>query len=103
MDTPELTLLVFYAFNALRIGAYLPQILRVVQDNNGAPTISYAAWSVWIGANGSTAAYALIIAPNWTLFAVNVLNAIGCAAVVALTALKRHQFATRRCGSAEPA
>jgi hypothetical protein len=97
MDMPELTLVVFYAFNALRIGAYLPQILRVVQDEAGATTISYAAWSVWIAANASTAAYALVVLPNWPLFAVNVLNAVGCAAVVALTALKRHQFATRNC------
>ena len=102
MEMPELTLAIFYAFNALRIGAYLPQILRVANDDNGAPTISYTTWSVWIGANGSTAGYALVIAPNWTLFAVNVLNALGCAAVVALTALKRHQFATRRCGGVEP-
>lgn len=101
MDMPELTLVVFYAFNALRVGAYLPQILRVAQDNNGAPTISYTTWSVWIGANASTAAYALVVAPNWPLFAVNVLNAMGCAVVVALTAVKRYRFAARNCrGSA---
>jgi hypothetical protein len=103
MDLPELTLVTFYAFNALRVGAYLPQIIRVANDNNGAPTISYTTWSVWIGANASTAAYALVVSPNWTLFAVNALNAIGCAAVVVLTVLKRHQFATRRCGGPEPA
>jgi hypothetical protein len=103
MDVPELTLVVFYTFNALRVGAYLPQILRVAQDDSGAPTISYTTWSVWIGANGSTAAYALVIDPNWTLFAVNMLNAIGCGLVVALTALKRHQFAARGCGGAERA
>jgi hypothetical protein len=92
---PELTLVVFYAFNALRVGAYLPQIIRVANDDNGAQAISYATWSVWIGANGSTAAYTLLIAPNWTLFAVNVLNAIGCIAVVVLTAVKRHQLTAR--------
>jgi hypothetical protein len=100
MDMPELTLVIFYTFNALRIGAYLPQILRVANDVSGAPTISYTTWTVWIGANGSTAAYALVITPNWTLFAVNTLNAFGCALVVALTALKRHQFASRSCGGA---
>jgi hypothetical protein len=98
MGMPELTLVIFYAFNALRVCAYLPQILRVANDDSGAPTISYTTWSVWIGANGSTAAYALVIDPNWTLFTVNALNAIGCALVVALTALKRRQFATRHYG-----
>lgn len=103
MDMSEVTLVIFYAFNALRVGAYLPQILRVAQDDCGAPTISYTTWSVWIGANVSTAAYTLVITPNWTLFAVNSLNAVGCALVVALTALKRHQFAARKCGGAERA
>ena len=95
MQMPELTLVVFYAFNALRIWSYLPQILRVARDEHGAQTISYTTWSAWIGANGSTAAYALIITPNWTLFVVNAMNSACCAAVLALTALKRHQFATR--------
>ena len=63
MDLPQLTLVVFYAFNALRIGAYVPQIIRVASDNDGAKAISYTTWSVWIGANGSTAAYALLITP----------------------------------------
>jgi len=40
--------------------------------------------------------------PELTLAIFYVLNALGCAAVVALTALKRHQFATRRCGGVEP-
>ena len=55
MDLPQLTLVVFYAFNALRLGAYLPQIIRVANDKDGAKAISYTTWSVWIGANGSTA------------------------------------------------
>jgi hypothetical protein len=95
MDTPEITLAIFYIFNLLRICAYLPQILRVALDDDGAKAISYTTWSVWIGANGSTAAYALVIIPNWTLFAVNVVNAVGCAAVVVLTAWKRHQLTPR--------
>ena len=96
MELPELTLIIFYVFNALRIGAYLPQIARVALDSEGARAISYTTWTVWIGANGSTAAYALIITPNLVLFAVNALNACGCAAVVVLTAWKRRQFAQTR-------
>jgi len=60
MDTPEVTLVVFfYLFNALRIGAYLPQIIRVASDTEGAKAISSTTWSVWIGASGSTAANAV--------------------------------------------
>jgi hypothetical protein len=59
IDTPEVTLVVFYLFHAPRIGAYLPQIIRVANDTEGAKAISSTTWSVWIGASGSTAAYAV--------------------------------------------
>lgn len=94
MQMPEITLVLFYAFNTLRIAAYLPQILRVASDKDGAQAISYTTWCVWIGANGSTAAYALVVTPSWALFAVSILNALGCMAVVVLTAWKRHQLGT---------
>jgi hypothetical protein len=95
MQMPEITLVLFSAFNALRVAAYLPQILRVASDSDGAKAISYTTWCVWIGANGSTAAYALVITPSLALFVVSALNALGCAAVVALTAWKRRQIAMR--------
>jgi hypothetical protein len=38
---PEITIALFYAFNVLRIVAYMPQILRVAADNEGAKAISY--------------------------------------------------------------
>jgi hypothetical protein len=92
MDAPEITPLVFYLFNALRVGAYLPQIIRVANDTEGAKAISYTTWSVWIGANGSTAAYALVISPSLALFLVNLANALGCTSVVILTMWKRRQL-----------
>jgi hypothetical protein len=56
MYLPEITLALFSIFNALRLGSYLPQIVRVATDNEGAKTISYSTWSLWVGANASTAA-----------------------------------------------
>jgi hypothetical protein len=93
MDMPEITLALFSLFNVLRLGSYLPQIARLASDTEGAKAISYSTWSVWIGANGSTAAYAVVNITDWTLFAVSAVNALGCAAVVLLTMWKRHQFA----------
>ena len=92
MQMPEITLALFSIFNVLRLGSYLPQIVRVVADNEGAKAISYSTWILWIGANASTAAYALVNITDITLFTVSVLNAIGCALVVGLTAVKRHQY-----------
>ena len=95
MYLPEITLALFSMFNALRLGSYLPQIARVATDTESAKAISYSTWCVWIGANASTAAYALVNITDWTLFAVSAVNTLGCAAVVILTFLKRRQFAQR--------
>jgi hypothetical protein len=93
MYLPEITLALFSIFNILRLGSYLPQIVRVAMDNEGAKAISFSTWSLWIGANASTAAYAVVNIADMTLFYVSGMNAIGCTVVVGLTALKRHQLA----------
>src|SRR5262249_23667837 len=53
MQIPEITLALFSIFNVLRLGSYLPQIVRVAADNEGAKAISYSTWILWIGANAS--------------------------------------------------
>ena len=93
MYLSEITLVLFSIFNILRVGSYLPQIARVAMDTEGAKAISYSTWSIWIGANASTAAYAAVNMADTTLFIVSAMNAVGCALVVGLTALKRRQHA----------
>jgi hypothetical protein len=95
MYLPDITLELFSLFNVLRVGSYLPQIARVASDGEGARAISYSTWCLWIGANGSTAAYAAINIADWALFAMSVINALGCTAVVLLTMWKRRAFARR--------
>jgi hypothetical protein len=94
MDLPAITLALFSFCNFLRVGSYLPQIVRIAMDNEGAKAISYWTWGMWVAANGSTAAYAVVNVTDWVLFAVNLLNTLGCAAVMALTYKKRRQFAS---------
>ena len=91
MQLPEITLALFSIFNILRVASYLPQIIRVATDADGARAISYSTWCLWIGANISTAAYAIVNVADWTLFAVSFLNAFGCAVVVGLTMWKRRR------------
>ena len=93
MEFPEITLALFSLFNLMRLGSYLPQIIRVAKDTEGAKAISYWTWSVWICANASTAAYAAVNLADWALFVTSTLNTLGCATVIALTMLKRRQFA----------
>ncbi len=93
MYLPEFTLALFSVFSILRLGSYLPQIVRVATDNEGAQAISYSTWCLWIGANASTAAYALVNIADTALFIVSCMNAVGCGLVVGLTAIKRHRHA----------
>jgi hypothetical protein len=96
MFLSEITLAAFSIFNILRLASNLPQIVRVASDTDGARAISYSTWSIWIGANGSTAAYAIVNISDWALFVVSLVNALGCAAVVGLTTWKRRRIAHLR-------
>ena len=58
MLAPEATWLAFAVFSGLRTISYVPQIVRVAKDRNGASAISYPTWLLWTGANASTAMYA---------------------------------------------
>jgi hypothetical protein len=80
MFLSEITLAAFSIFNVLRL-AHLPQIMRVAAETDGAQAISYSTLSIWIGANGSTAAYAIVNISDWVLFVVSLVNALGCSAV----------------------
>jgi hypothetical protein len=92
MQLTEITLALFSLCNIIRCVSYLPQILVLVRDREGAKAISCATWSSWIAANGSTAAYALINVTDWALFTVSILNALACAVVVLITVWKRRQL-----------
>jgi hypothetical protein len=93
MTLAEITLALFSLCNMLRLGSYVPQIVRVANDTEGAKAISYWTWGLWIAANGSTAAYALVNIADRVLFIISIMNTLGCLAVVGLTMLKRRQFA----------
>lgn len=92
----EVSLFLFTLFNGIRVFSYLPQIVRIAQDTEGAKAISYVTWAVWIGANGSTALYAWINLHDLALALLNGANASCCGVVIGLTVWKRRSFATGR-------
>jgi hypothetical protein len=73
----------------LRVVSYLPQIMKVACDKNGASAISCATWSLWIGANLSTSFYAVTNLHDAYLSVVSTLYALCCIIVILLTMAKR--------------
>ena len=89
MQISDLTLAGFLLFGSIRILSYLPQIICVVRDHNGASAISYTTWSTWTLANIATASYAGVNLGDPYLAGVSCIYALCCALVLSLTVIKR--------------
>jgi hypothetical protein len=85
----EATWLAFAAFSGLRTISYVPQIVRIAKDRNGASAISYSTWLLWTGANTTTAMYAATNLNDVWLAYVSAIYALCCSVVIGLTAFKR--------------
>jgi hypothetical protein len=89
MISNELALGLFVACNGARSIAYLPQIVRLARDREGAGAVSCVTWSLFALANASTVAYAAIVTGDLMVALIFALNTLGCLAVFGLAAYKR--------------
>jgi hypothetical protein len=95
MPLEEITLALFAACNSFRVVAYVPQILKAATDRNGASSISFTTWLLFLLAHLSTVAYALINRDDWGLAACFAINAVCCVAILAIAYWKRRRHASR--------
>ena len=96
MTIADITLAVFTLCNSLRVVAYVPQIARAAADRSGAEAISFGTWGLFLFSHMSATAYALVNTKDWTMAALFLGNAIGCAAIVLIAAWKRFQHRRQR-------
>jgi hypothetical protein len=96
MTIADITLAVFTLCNSLRILAYVPQIARAAADRNGAEAISFGTWGLFLFSHVSAIAYALVNKEDWTMASIFLGNAIGCGAIIVITACKRSRHRRRR-------
>ena len=89
MSVEDITLGLFAVCNGLRVFAYVPQIIAAAKDRNGATAISCTTWWLFLLANFSTIAYAIVIQSDWRLAACFGANAVCCVAILAVTHRKR--------------
>ncbi len=89
LTSTEIVILAFAATNGLRIIAYVPQIMRLARDESGATAVSSCTWVLFLMSNLSTAAYSSVVVDEPWMTVVFVINAVFCAAIVALIALCR--------------
>ncbi|RTL65081.1 MAG: hypothetical protein EKK41_20675 [Hyphomicrobiales bacterium] len=101
MKMSDLTLLGFLAFGSIRIVSYVPQMVRIARDANGASAISYTTWCMWTFANCTTALYAGVNLKDPFLALVSSAYALCCIAVISLTAVKRSRHRAKCRASTE--
>ena len=96
MTIADLTLAAFTLCNSARVVAYVPQITKAAKDQGGAQAISFTTWGLFLFANASAVAYALVNKDDWAMAAMFLGNAIGCAAILSVGAWKRAQRRNRQ-------
>ena len=89
MTLADYSMTAFALMNGGRVVAYFPQMIRVYRDPHGATAVSLLTWGLFAAANAATVCYALTVSDDRIIAIVFSLNAIGCLAILGLTAFRR--------------
>jgi uncharacterized protein with PQ loop repeat len=82
----------FTLCNTVRVFAYLPQIVKISRDTQGAAVISYTTWALFGVSHLSTVAYAALVVTDWRMAVIFSANTLCCVIIIGLTAWKRFVF-----------
>ncbi len=85
----EIVVAMFAVSNSARVVAYVPQMVRVARDREGAAGVSCLTWVLFAVSNLSTVAYAILVVDDWRMAAVFTLNMVCCLCIIGLTVYKR--------------
>ncbi|HWB45850.1 MAG TPA: PQ-loop domain-containing transporter [Hyphomicrobiaceae bacterium] len=89
MTGSEFILLFFTVCNGLRLLAYVPQIVRAARDRTGVEALSFSTWALFLIANVSAVAYALVNKDDWAMAIVFLGNGLGCTTILLVGVWKR--------------
>jgi hypothetical protein len=89
MTLADYSMTAFAVLNGGRIVAYMPQIMCVYRDRNGAEAVSLMTWAMFTAANLATVSYSLTVSSDVVVASVFALNAACCFAITCLVACRR--------------
>jgi len=95
MTVADITLTVFTLFNSLRFLAYIPQIIKAINDESGAEAISFGTWGLFLASHASAMAYAIENQGDWKMASLFLSNATGCGAILSIAAWQRYRHRRR--------
>lgn len=94
MTMAQYSVTLFALLNAARTVAYLPQIVRIYRDPNGAKAVSVMTWLLFASANVATVAYAVFVSGDWLVATIFCLNTVGSGVVALMTLARRLKAVT---------
>lgn len=89
MTFADYSVTAFALLNGGRIVAYMPQIMCVYRDRNGAAAVSLLTWTIFTAANLATVSYSLTVSNDLVIASVFALNAGCCLAITCLVVCRR--------------
>src|SRR4030095_9243660 len=89
MTLAEYSMTAFALLNGGRVIAYMPQIICVYRDPNGAVAVWLLTWIMFTAANLATVSYALTVSCDMVVAGVFALNALGCLTIATLITVRR--------------